>query len=219
MRNCQTTRRYPDYAPKQVLEESKLDNCSVLFRHQEERENQSCCREYTVRRDQEGTRMKGRIQSNVRFGPVLNMKVCSRHRGYSIEIQVQSLFQDQTVSWIGIVNGIDNFVREVMPIKEEEKVSVKPAAKARPILKPSSTSGWDFHLVEQRQWIDIEITGIQGSLFFQVSKFITRSLRHSQMMEQSIRTKLLMNARKSYPTIQNIGQTRGRSTSSMLSIG
>ena len=34
------------------------------------KENQSSCREYTLRRDQEGTRIKGWIQSNVRFGPV-----------------------------------------------------------------------------------------------------------------------------------------------------
>ena len=31
------------------------------------------------------------------------------------------------------------------------------AAKARPIVKPSSTSCWDFTPMEQRQWIVIEI--------------------------------------------------------------
>ena len=55
-----------------------------------------------------------------------------------------------------IVNGIDKFVREAMPIREEEKASGKPAAKARPILKPSSTSGWVFIPTGQRQWIDTE---------------------------------------------------------------
>ena len=63
------------------------------------------------------------------------------------------------------MNGIDKFVREAMPIQEEEKASGKPAAKARPILKPSSKSGWDFTPIEQRQWIDID-TRIQGSLLF-----------------------------------------------------
>ena len=79
--------------------------------------------------------IKGWIQSNVRFGPVSDIKVCNQYGRYSIEVQVQSLFQDQTVSWIRIVNGIDDFVREAMPIQEEEKASGKPAAKARPILK------------------------------------------------------------------------------------
>ena len=69
------------------------------------------------------------------------MKVCSKYGRYSIEVQGQSLFKDQTESWIRIVNGIDKFVREAMPIEEEEQASGKPAAKARPILKPSSTSG------------------------------------------------------------------------------
>ena len=95
-------------------------------------------------RDHEGTRIKGRIQSNVRFGPVSDIKVCNHCGRYSIEVQVQSLFQDETVSWIGIVNGIDKFVREATPIQEEEKAWEKPAAKARPILKRPSTSGCDF---------------------------------------------------------------------------
>ena len=67
-----------------------------------------------------------------------------------------------------------------MPIQEEEKASEKPAAKARPILKLSSTSGWDSTPVEQRQWIDIETQESNDPYCFQVSKFITRLLRHSQ---------------------------------------
>ena len=91
-------------------------------------------------RDQEGTRILGWILSSVRFGLVSDIKVCKHNGRYSIEVYIKSLFQDQTVSWIRIVNGIDKFVRESMPIQEEEKASVKPAAKARPILTSSSIS-------------------------------------------------------------------------------
>ena len=73
------------------------------------------------------------------------------------------------------------------PIQEEEKASGKPAAKARPILKPSSTSGWDFTLIEQRQWIDIEIQEFRNPkilIVFQLSKFITRLLRHGQQVNR-----------------------------------
>ena len=56
-----------------------------------------------------------------------------------MEVQVQSLFQDQTVSWIRIVNRIDKFVSLADPRGRES--FGKPAAKARPILKTSSTSG------------------------------------------------------------------------------
>ena len=67
-----------------------------------------------------------------------------------------------------------------MPIQEEEKASVKCDANARPIFKLSSTSGWDFTPIEQRQWIDIETQESNDPYCFQVSKFITRLLRHSQ---------------------------------------
>ena len=98
-----------------------------------------------------------------------------------------------------------------MPNQEEEKSSRKPAAKARPILKQSSTSDWDFAPIEHRQWIDIETQEpmvritykCQNSsldYFDTVNKFIEKK------MEQSIATKLLMNARRSNPTIQDIGQ-------------
>ena len=46
-----------------------------------------------------------------------------------------------------------------------------------------------------------------------VKKFVEK------MMEQSIKTKLLMNARKSNSTILNSGQLRGRRNSSMLRFG
>ena len=102
----------------------------------------------------------------LRFGPVSDIKVCNKYGRYSIEVQVQSLFKDQTESWIRIVNSVDKFVREAMPIQEEEKASGKPATKARPILKPSSTSGWDFTPMEQRQWTDIEIQESKDPCFF-----------------------------------------------------
>ena len=96
-----------------------------------------------------------------------------------------------------------------MSIQEEEKASEKPAAKARPILKPSSTSGWDSTPTEQRQWIDIEIQESKDPHCFQVSKFITRLLRHSKQDNREEDGGVhLMNARRSFQTIQDIGQTK-----------
>ena len=94
------------------------------------------------------------------------------------------MLKDQTESWIRIVNGIDKFVREAVLVQEEEKASGKPAAKARPMLKPSSASGWDFTPVEQRQWIDNETQESKDPHCFQVSKFITRLLRHSKQVNR-----------------------------------
>ena len=111
-------------------------------------------------------------------------KVCNKYGRYIKEVQVQSLFKDQTESWIRIVNGIDKVVREAMPIQEEEKASEKPASKARPRLKPSSTSDWDFTSMKQRQWIDIEIQESKDPHCFQVSKFISRLSRHSEQVNR-----------------------------------
>ena len=71
------------------------------------------------------------------------------------------------------MNGIDKFVREAMLIQEEKKASGKTAAKARPLLKPTSISGWSFILIGQRKWIDIETQESNEPCCFHVSKFIS----------------------------------------------
>ena len=92
---------------------------------------QHVCREYTMPRNEKGTRVRGWILTNTRIGPVLNIKVCYHDDRYSIEIQIPSLFQDNTVSWVRIVNGFDKYVTESMlTTKEEDIASGKPVANA-----------------------------------------------------------------------------------------
>ena len=102
---------------------------SILFRHQEEKQFNLNAENKRCLEIKKGTKIKRWIESDVRHGPVSDIKVSNKHGRYSIEVQIQSLFKDQTESWIGIVNGIDKFVREAMPIQEEEKASVKPLQK------------------------------------------------------------------------------------------
>ena len=64
--------------------------------------------------------IKGWIGSNARFGPVSDIKVCKSTGRYGIEVQVPSSFKDQTTSWSRIVNGVEKYVSESMPIQEEE---------------------------------------------------------------------------------------------------
>ena len=65
--------------------------------------------------DQEGTRIGSDI------------KVCNKYGRYCI---FSSIFvTDETESWIRIVNGIDRFVREAMPIQEIEKAVENPLQK------------------------------------------------------------------------------------------
>ena len=58
------------------------------------------------------TRAKGWIRRSTKIGSVLNIHVCHHEDRHSIEIQVRSLFQDRTVSWVRIVNGIEKYVNE-----------------------------------------------------------------------------------------------------------
>ena len=79
------------------------------------------------------------------------------------------------------MNGVEKYVREAKPIREEERASGKPAAKARSILKPSSTNNWNFVRVRQRKWIDIEVRRSKDTYCFQMSTFITQLLRHKEV--------------------------------------
>ena len=141
----------------------------------------SFCREYALPQNEEENCAKGYITSDERFGLVLDIKVCKTLGRYSVEVEIPSLFEDQTTSWIRIVSGVEKYVREAMPIQEEETASGKPAAKARPILKPSSTSNRNFIPISQRKWSDIEVQRSRDHYCFQMSKFVTQLLRHREV--------------------------------------
>ena len=108
-------------------------------------------------RNDEETRVRGWIRKDTSIGPVLNMKVCCHDERYSIDVQVPSLFQDNTVSWVGIVNGVDKHVTELDADRERRDIaSGNPVAKERPRLKPTVTLTSVSIPVLERKWIDIE---------------------------------------------------------------
>ena len=98
------------------------------------------CREYTLPRSEETSRVRGWIRGNTEIGPVLDVKVCYHQGRYGVEIMIESLFRDRTVSWVRIVNGINKFVTET---SEEILVASvgtgKPVARAKPRPKPTLT--------------------------------------------------------------------------------
>ena len=123
---------------------------------QEGQQMQHLCREHTLPRNEKGTRVRGWIRSNTRIGPVFDFKGY-RYEQYSIEVQVPSLFQDDTVSWVRIVSGFDKYVTESMLTKKEEDIaSVKPIGKARPRQMPTVTLTSISIPVLERIWFDIE---------------------------------------------------------------
>ena len=159
---------------------SKKDNSSILFRQKMDNRC-NICQEYTMPRNEKETRFKGWILKNTRIGPVLNIKVCYHDDRYSIEVQIPSLFEDNTFSWVRIVNCVDTYVTESMLIKKEEDIaSGNPIAEARPRQKPTGTLTSVSIPVLERQWIDIETQRSHDHKCYEVSKAMTRLLRHDQ---------------------------------------
>ena len=60
-------------------------------------EMKNLCREYTLLRSEEASRVRGWTLGNTEIGPVLDVKVCFHQGCYGIEVMVESLFRDRTV--------------------------------------------------------------------------------------------------------------------------
>ena len=137
-------------------------------------------------RNEKKTRARGWILKNTRIGPVLEIKGCHHEDQYTIEFLVKSLFQDNTVSWVRIVKGVDKYVTETMLTgKEEDTASVKPIAEAedqytRPRQRPTVTRTPVSVPVRERRWRDIETQRSNNQKCSEVSKAIIRLLRHGQ---------------------------------------
>ena len=58
------------------------------------------CREYTLPRSEESSRVGGWNCGNTRIGPVLDVKVCYDQGRYGVEIMIESLFRDRN-SFLG----------------------------------------------------------------------------------------------------------------------
>ena len=63
-------------------------------------EMKGSCREYTLPRSEESSRVRGWIRGNTKIGPVLDVKVCYHQGRYGVEIMIDSFFRDRTVSWV-----------------------------------------------------------------------------------------------------------------------
>ena len=101
----------------------------------------SSCREYTLRRDNSSSKVKGWIRGNTKIGPALEVAVSYR-------------------SWVMIVNGIDEYVTEMTEETRENHIddigdsTEEPVAEAR--LKQTSMSTTSsptvtlpYHLLEE----------------------------------------------------------------------
>ena len=143
---------------------------------------QHLCREYTMPRNEKRTRVRGWIRKDTRIGPVLNIRVCLLSTMIDTVSRFTSHLCFKTMSLlVRIVNGVDKYVTESMLTKEEEDIaSGKPIAKARPRQKPTETLTSVSFPVRDRKWIDIETLRSHDQKCYEVSKAMTRLLRHDQ---------------------------------------
>ena len=141
------------------------------------------CREFSLPRSDPRTRARGWIRRNTKIGPVLNRHVCHHEDRYSIEIQVRSLFQDRTASWVRIVNGVEKYVTGTTETIEDEEHGAlgQPIAKARPRMKSTITLTPVSVAFHERKRMDIN-PGDYDHTCYVVSKAMSRLLRHDQTL-------------------------------------
>ena len=104
--------------------------------------------------------MRGWIRGNTKIGPLLDVKICCHQGRYGVEIMIESLFRDRTVSWVRIVNGINKYVTgtsEEIPVASVgNRGTGKPVAKAGPRPTPTLTLSPVSIPYRERKWTDIE---------------------------------------------------------------
>ena len=108
-------------------------------------------------------------------------KVCYHDNRYRIEVQLPCRFEDNTASWVRIMNGVDRYLTEPrLTEKEEDIASGKPLQKQDQDRCPQGRlTSVSFSFLE-RKWIDIETQRSHDQKCCWVSKASTRLLRHDQ---------------------------------------
>ena len=81
-----------------------------MTRNASEFQHTIACREYTLPRDDQASQPKGWIQGNMRIGPVLEVTTSFQHFKYGIEIRIESVNQDDSLSWVRISYGTVKYV-------------------------------------------------------------------------------------------------------------
>ena len=88
--------------------------------------------------------------------PVLDVKVCYHQGRYGVEIMIESLVRDRTVSCVRIVNGINKHVtetsKESLVTSVENRGTGKLVAKVKPRPKPTLKLFLVSILYRERKW-------------------------------------------------------------------
>ena len=118
------------------------------------------------------------------IGPVLDVKLYPHEGRCCIDIMIEPLFTDHTVSWVRIVNDINKYVTGTSEEVLVENVQLfeskgRPVAKAKPRPKLVVNLSTNYFPIRERKWTDINPATFSQSSFA-VSKFMIRLLRHDK---------------------------------------
>ena len=158
---------------------------------------------YTPPRDDEYSSPVGWIRGHTKIGPLRQVKVTYHSEQLGIEIQVKSMKNDESFSWIVISKGMNKYVEESNEEKGESSCHEEMASGSgigKPIAtKQKGQSSPQSYLVskifvpiDQQKWNDILAVNdvIKGSSSWSVSRIMTKMLRHqlssSRRMERFI---------------------------------
>ena len=65
------------------------------------------CREYTLPRDDKSTDPKGWFQGNTKIGPVLEVTTGYLQGKHRVDIRIESVNKDSSLSWVRISHGLN----------------------------------------------------------------------------------------------------------------
>ena len=151
------------------------------------------CRECTLPRDEKSSDPKGWIRGNTKIGPVLEVTTSYLQGKYGVEITIDSVNKDNSLSWVRISHGLNKLVtdlsnkeyddndQETSEMKSEEfvlKTNVLAfarlsKAKAKPRRRTSASSSTRTVAICERSWTDVE-PGTYSHIAFPVSKKLER---------------------------------------------
>ena len=154
------------------------------------------CRENTLPRNDKSSQPKGWIRGNTRIGPVLEVTTSFQHFKYGIEVRIESVDKDNSLSWVRISSGTVKYVNDYIKDDtenfadpQEEKdvptssgvVAARSKAKAKP--QPRESTGTTTIPIHERRWIDIEPSK-QNLASYNLSKKVINLLRHNQTLQR-----------------------------------
>ena len=134
------------------------------------------CREYTLPRDEKSSDPKGWIRGNTKIGPALEVTTSYLQGKYGVEIRIESVNKDNSLSWVRISHGLNKLVTDLIDKEYDDneqetsemqfedfalKTNVlafasRSNAKAKPRRRTSASSSTRTIPIGERTWTDIE---------------------------------------------------------------